>query len=278
MNKTINVRGQIIDLSVPRVMGVLNITPDSFYKGSRLGNETEILNRASEMLQSGADILDVGGYSSRPGADDITEKAELERVSGALSILRREFPSAILSLDTYRSSIADIGIREYGVDIINDISGGSLDNEMFGIIAEHNVPYVIMHMKGNPQNMQNNPVYEDIMTEIIKWFSEKKQELVLRGVKDIIIDPGFGFGKTVEHNFILLNNLEHFSILDLPVLAGLSRKSMIWKTLGIRPEESLNGTTVLNTIALMKGISILRVHDVAEAVEAVRLVRWLHGS
>ena len=278
MNKTINVRGQIIDLSVPRVMGVLNITPDSFYKGSRLGNETEILNRASEMLQSGADILDVGGYSSRPGADDITEKAELERVSGALSILRREFPSAILSLDTYRSSIADIGIREYGVDIINDISGGSLDNEMFGIIAEHNVPYVIMHMKGNPQNMQNNPVYEDIMTEIIKWFSEKKQELVLRGVNDIIIDPGFGFGKTVEHNFILLNNLEHFSILDLPVLAGLSRKSMIWKTLGIRPEESLNGTTVLNTIALMKGISILRVHDVAEAVEAVRLVRWLHGS
>jgi len=278
MNKTINVRGQIIDLSVPRVMGVLNITPDSFYKGSRLGNETEILNRASEMLQSGADILDVGGYSSRPGADDITEKAELERVSGALSILRREFPSAILSLDTYRSSIADIGIREYGVDIINDISGGSLDNEMFGIIAEHNVPYVIMHMKGNPQNMQNNPVYEDIMTEIIKWFSEKKQELVLRGVKDIIIDPGFGFGKTVEHNFILLNNLERFSILDLPVLAGLSRKSMIWKTLGIRPEESLNGTTVLNTIALMKGISILRVHDVAEAVEAVRLVRWLHGS
>ncbi len=278
MNKTINIRGQIIDLTVPRVMGVLNITPDSFYKGSRLGNETEILNRASEMLQSGADILDVGGYSSRPGADDITEKVELKRVSGALSILRREFPSAILSLDTFRSSIADIGIREYGVDIINDISAGSFDNEMFGIIAEHNVPYVIMHMKGNPQNMQNNPVYEDIMAEIIKWFSEKKQELVLRGVKDIIIDPGFGFGKTIEHNFILLNNLERFSILDLPLLAGLSRKSMIWKTLGIKPEESLNGTTVLNTIALMKGISILRVHDVAEAVEAVKLISWLHGS
>ena len=278
MSSTINVRGQLIDLSVPRVMGVLNITPDSFYRGSRLGNETEILNRASEMLQSGADILDIGGYSSRPGADDITEEEELERVSGALRILRREFPSAILSLDTFRSSIADIGIREYGVDIINDISGGSLDNEMFAIIAEHNVPYVIMHMKGNPQNMQNDPVYEDIMAEIIKWFSEKKQELVLRGVKDIIIDPGSGFGKTIEHNFIILNNLERFSILDLPVLAGLSRKSMIWKTLGIRPEDSLNGTTVLNTIALLKGISILRVHDVAEAVEAVRLVSRLQGS
>ncbi len=278
MSSTINVRGQLIDLTVPRVMGVLNITPDSFYGGSRLGNETEILNRASEMLQSGADILDIGGYSSRPGADDITEEEELERVSGALRILRREFPSAILSLDTFRSSIADIGIREYGVDIINDISGGSLDNEMFEIIAKHNVPYVIMHMKGNPQNMQNDPVYEDIMAEIIKWFSEKKQELVLMGVKDIIIDPGFGFGKTIEHNFILLNNLEQFSILDLPVLTGLSRKSMIWKTLGIRPEESLNGTTVLNTIALLKGISILRVHDVAEAVEAIRLVSRLQGS
>ncbi len=278
MSSTINVRGQLIDLTVPRVMGVLNITPDSFYGGSRLENETEILNRASEMLQSGADILDIGGYSSRPGADDITEEEELERVSGALRILRREFPSAILSLDTFRSSIADIGIREYGVDIINDISGGSLDNEMFEIIAKHNVPYVIMHMKGNPQNMQNDPVYEDIMAEIIKWFSEKKQELVLMGVKDIIIDPGFGFGKTIEHNFILLNNLEQFSILDLPVLTGLSRKSMIWKTLGIRPEDSLNGTTVLNTIALLKGISILRVHDVAEAVEAIRLVRRLQGS
>ena len=278
MSSTINVGGRLIDLSVPRIMGVLNITPDSFYAGSRLENETEILRRASEMLKSGADILDIGGYSSRPGADDITEEEELERVTGALRNLRREFPSAILSLDTFRSSIADICISEYGVDIINDISGGSLDSAMFGTIAKHNVPYIIMHMKGNPQNMQKNPFYEDIMTEIIRWFSEKKRELVLKGVKDIIIDPGFGFGKTIEHNFIMLNNLERFSILDLPVLAGLSRKSMIWKILGIGPEESLNGTTVLNTIALMKGISILRVHDVAEAVEAVRLVSRLQGS
>lgn len=278
MRRTINVKGQLIDLSSPKIMGVLNITPDSFYRGSRLNSETEILNRASEMLKSGAAFLDVGGYSSRPGADDITEKEELERVKGALRLLRREFPSAVLSLDTFRSSVADIGIREYGVDIINDISAGTIDNKMFDIIEKHQVPYIMMHMKGTPQNMQINPVYDDIMTEIIRWFSEKKQELVLRGINDIIIDPGFGFGKTIEHNFIMLNNLERFSILDLPVLTGLSRKSMIWKTLGISPEESLNGTVVLNTVALLKGVSILRVHDVAEAVEAVKLVGRLNGS
>ena len=276
MNRTINVKGQLIDLSIPKVMGVLNITPDSFYRGSRLNSETEILNRASEMLESGADMQDIGGYSSRPGADDITENEELERVTRALRIMRKEFPSAILSLDTFRSSIADICISDYGVEIINDISAGAIDNKMFGIIEKHNVPYIMMHMKGTPKNMQTNPVYDDIMTEIIKWFYEKKQELVLRGVKDIVIDPGFGFGKTIEHNFILLNNLERFGILDLPVLAGISRKSMIWKTLGISPEESLNGTVVLNTVALMKGVSILRVHDVAEAIQAVRLVSRLH--
>jgi dihydropteroate synthase len=278
MSRTINVRGQLIDLSNPKIMGVLNITPDSFYRGSRLNSEAEIIDRASEMLQSGAAILDIGGYSSRPGADDIPEKEELKRVTGALKILRREFPSAILSLDTFRSSIADIAILEYGVDIINDVSAGTIDDKMFDIIEKHGVPYILMHMRGNPQNMQNNPVYDDIVTEIILWFSAKKQELVLRGVRDIIIDPGFGFGKTVEHNFILLNNLERFNILDLPVLAGLSRKSMIWKTLGISPEESLNGTVVLNTVALLKGVSILRVHDVAEAVEAVKLVGRLHAS
>ena len=278
MSRTINVRGQLIDLSNPKIMGVLNITPDSFYRGSRLNSEAEIIDRASEMLQSGAAILDIGGYSSRPGADDIPEKEELKRVTGALKILRREFPSAILSLDTFRSSIADIAILEYGVDIINDVSAGTIDDKMFDIIEKHGVPYILMHMRGNPQNMQNNPVYDDIVTEIIRWFSAKKHELVLRGVRDIIIDPGFGFGKTIEHNFILLNNLERFNILDLPVLAGLSRKSMIWKTLGVSPEESLNGTVVLNTIALLKGVSILRVHDVSEAVEAVKLVGRLHAS
>lgn len=268
----------MLDFSIPRVMGVLNITPDSFYKGSRLNSGTEILNRATEMTESGADILDIGGYSSRPGADDITEKEEIKRITPALEILRKELPSAILSLDTFRASVAEIGIKDYGVDIINDISAGTIDNKMFDVIEKHNIPYVMMHMKGTPQNMQYNPVYEDILTEIIKWFSDKKQELVLRGVKDIIVDPGFGFGKTIEHNFILLNNLDRFGILDLPVLTGISRKSMIWKTLGISPEESLNGTVVLNTVALMKGVSILRVHDVNEAVQAVKLISRLRGS
>ncbi|MEA1887222.1 MAG: dihydropteroate synthase [Bacteroidota bacterium] len=278
MNRTINVRNELLDFSIPRVMGVLNITPDSFYKGSRLNSGTEILNRATEMTESGADILDIGGYSSRPGADDITEKEEIKRITPALEILRKELPSAILSLDTFRASVAEIGIKDYGVDIINDISAGTIDNKMFDVIEKHNIPYVMMHMKGTPQNMQYNPVYEDILTEIIKWFSDKKQELVLRGVKDIIVDPGFGFGKTIEHNFILLNNLDRFGILDLPVLTGISRKSMIWKTLGISPEESLNGTVVLNTVALMKGVSILRVHDVNEAVQAVKLISRLRGS
>ncbi|HDZ41679.1 MAG TPA: dihydropteroate synthase [Bacteroidetes bacterium] len=271
----INIRGSLFDLSVPRVMGVLNITPDSFYDGSRVNSEKEILGRASKMLESGADMLDIGGYSSRPGAEDTTEKEEIERISRALKLLRKEFPSAILSLDTFRSSIAEIGIEHFGVDIINDISGGNLDNKMFDVIEKHKVPYILMHMKGTPQNMHVNPVYDDLMAEILKWFSEKKHALVIRGIKDIIIDPGFGFGKTVKHNFILLNKLERFSVLGLPVLAGLSRKSMIWKTLEISPSESLNGTVVLNTVALMKGVAILRVHDVAEAVQAIKLVKRL---
>jgi len=271
----INIRGSLFDLSVPRVMGVLNITPDSFYDGSRVNSEKEILGRASKMLESGADMLDIGGYSSRPGAEDTTEKEEIERISRALKLLRKEFHSAILSLDTFRSSIAEIGIEHFGVDIINDISGGNLDNKMFDVIEKHKVPYILMHMKGTPQNMHVNPVYDDLMAEILKWFSEKKHALVIRGIKDIIIDPGFGFGKTVKHNFILLNKLERFSVLGLPVLAGLSRKSMIWKTLEISPSESLNGTVVLNTVALMKGVAILRVHDVAEAVQAIKLVKRL---
>ena len=276
MNKKINIDGQLLDLSRPLVMGILNITPDSFYKGSRLSTDKDILSRAAEMIASGADILDIGGYSSRPGADNVEEKEELERVRGALSILRKEFPSAVLSLDTFRSSIADIAVSDYGVNMINDISGGSIDSKMFSVAAKHNVPYVLMHMKGIPRNMHIKPVYEDIVAELLKWFSEKKRELVLLGVKDIIIDPGFGFGKTIEHNFILLNNLERFSILGLPLMAGLSRKSLVWKTLGISPGESLNGTVVLNTIALVKGASILRVHDVAEACQTVKLIDRLN--
>jgi dihydropteroate synthase len=275
MKTNINIRGSLFDLRSPRVMGVLNITPDSFYSGSRVNGDAEILERASEMIDSGADILDVGAYSSRPGAEDITEEEELDRLIPTLKILRREFPSAILSLDTFRSSIAETGIKHFGVDIINDISGGMLDNRMFDIIEKYNVPYIMMHMKGNPQTMHINPVYNDLLAEIIRWFSARKQELVLRGVRDIIIDPGFGFAKTIDHNFILLNSLERFSVLELPLMVGLSRKSMIWKTLGISPDKSLNGTSILNTVALMKGASILRVHDVNEAVQAVKLVSRL---
>ena len=281
MNETyrkINIRGELYDLGTPRVMGVLNITPDSFYSGSRINDETGILRRSEEMLEAGADILDIGGYSSRPGADDISEQEELERDVMALKIIRKEFPSAIVSLDTFRSKVADAGINDYGVDIINDISGGELDRAMFDTIEKHNIPYILMHMKGRPQNMHLNTEYDDLFSEILKWFSEKKQELVLRGIRDIIIDPGFGFGKSIEHNFTLLNQLERFGVLELPIMAGLSRKSMIWRSLNISPEESLNGTTVLNTVALMKGASIIRVHDVAEARQVVQLVKLIKGS
>jgi len=278
MKININIRGSLYDLRLPRVMGVLNITPDSFYSGSRVNSDAEILKKASGMIESGADMLDVGAYSSRPGADNITEKEELERLIPALALLRKEFPSVILSLDTFRSSIAETGIKHFGVDIINDISGGLLDEKMYDIIERYNIPYVIMHMKGNPQTMHINPVYNDVLADIIKWFSERKQDLVHRGVRDIIIDPGFGFAKTIDHNFILLNKLDRFSVLELPLMVGLSRKSMIWKTLGISPDESLNGTVILNTVALMKGASILRVHDVCEAVQAVKLLGRLKSD
>ena len=278
MKININIRGSLYDLRLPRVMGVLNITPDSFYSGSRVNSDAEILKKASGMIESGADMLDVGAYSSRPGADNITEKEELERLIPALALLRKEFPSVILSLDTFRSSIAETGIKHFGVDIINDISGGLLDEKMYDIIERYNIPYVIMHMKGNPQTMHINPVYNDVLADIIKWFSERKQDLVHRGVRDIIIDPGFGFAKTIDHNFILLNKLDRFSVLELPLMVGLSRKSMIWKTLGISPDESLNGTVILNTVALMKGASILRVHDVGEAVQAVKLLGRLKSD
>ncbi len=278
MRKKINLGGHLCTLEKPLIMGVLNITPDSFYSGSRLQSDNDIISRAAKMLESGADILDIGGYSSRPGAADTDEKEEAERVTRALKLLRREYPRAVLSLDTFRSGLADMAIGHYGVDMINDISGGNLDEGMFSVIEKHNIPYVLMHMKGMPQTMHIDPVYDDIVAELLKWFSGKKRELVQRGVKDIIIDPGFGFGKTIRHNFILLNNLERFQILDLPLMAGLSRKSMVWKTLGITPEEGLNGTVVLNTVALMKGASFLRVHDVAEAAEAVKLISSLRGS
>jgi dihydropteroate synthase len=274
----INAGGKLLDLAIPRVMGILNITPDSFYSGSRYSTDEEILSAATRMLEDGADILDVGGYSSRPGAADISIQEEGARVLKAIKLISREFPEAIISVDTFRADIAREAVVECGANMINDISGGDADSEMFFIIEHLNVPYILMHMKGNPRSMQNKPVYEDIVADILKWFGERIFRLNSSGVKDIIIDPGFGFGKTIDHNFELLRRLGDFSIAGLPVVVGISRKSMIWKTLDISADEALNGTTALNAIALFNGADILRVHDVKEAVQTVQLILRIRNS
>ncbi|MFO7621184.1 MAG: dihydropteroate synthase [Bacteroidales bacterium] len=271
----INLRGRLLDLSTPRVMGIINVTPDSFYRGSRFTNDAGIINAASKMLEEGADIIDVGGYSSRPGADHISETEEKKRVLGAIRLIARERPDAVISVDTFRADIAREAVEECGAHMINDISGGEADSRMFDVVGELNVPYVMMHMKGNPRTMQDNPVYTDVVAEILSWFGKRIFRLRSAGVKDIIIDPGFGFGKSIDHNFGILRSLSDFSIAGLPVMVGLSRKSMIWKTLGITSDQSLNGSTVLNSVALLNGADILRVHDVREAVEAIRLTARL---
>lgn len=270
--KFINVKGQLMDLSVPKVMGIINITPDSFYKGSRLSSDDEIVRAAFTMISEGADILDIGGYSSRPGAEDVTEKEEGERVFKALKLILNELPDAVVSVDTFRASIARAAVEEYGAAIINDISGGEADPEMFNAVKRLNVPYILMHMRGNPRTMQDFTVYDDVVADILRWFGDRIVRLQSAGVKDIIIDPGFGFAKNTEQNFEMLRRLGDFAAAGLPLLAGLSRKASIWRTLGISAEEALNGTTVLNTIALINGADILRVHDVKEAVETVKLV------
>ncbi|MBK9389951.1 MAG: dihydropteroate synthase [Bacteroidetes bacterium] len=252
-------------------MGIINITPDSFYGGSRIKNSDELLKAAGTMLKDGADIIDVGGYSSRPGAANVSEEEEGRRVLGAIKIISDEFPEAIISVDTFRASIAKAAVEECGAHIINDISGGEADSGMFDVVKQLNVPYILMHMQGDPRTMQSDPVYNDVVADILKWFGERIFRLRSSGVKDIIIDPGFGFGKTIDHNYDMLNRLGDFSIAGLPLLVGLSRKSMIWKPLGINPDEALTGTIALNTIALLKGADILRVHDVKEAVQAVKL-------
>lgn len=267
----INVNGRLMDLSYPQVMGILNVTPDSFYAGSRKQTEEEIAARAQQILAEGGSIIDIGAYSSRPNAEHISAEEEMKRLRNGLEIIGREHPDAILSVDTFRADVARMCVEEYGVAIVNDIAAGNMDSEMFSTIARLGVPYIMMHMQGTPQNMQQHPHYEDVLREVLYYFSEKVQRLRDMGVKDIILDPGFGFGKTIEHNYELLNQMEEFAIFELPLLVGVSRKSMIYKLLGITPEEALNGTTVLHTIALMKGANILRVHDVKEAVEAVRL-------
>ena len=269
----INANGRLMDLSEPQVMGILNVTPDSFYAGSRGVTERYILDRLQQILNEEASIVDIGAYSSRPGAQEVSIEEEMERLRTGLELIREHRPNTIVSVDTFRADVAKMCVEEYGVAIINDISAGQMDNRMFATIARLGVPYIIMHMKGTPQTMQTNPQYDHFLKEVFYYFSEKVQKLRDLGVKDIIIDPGFGFGKTLEHNYELMNHLEEFALFELPLLVGISRKSMIYKLLGTTPEEALNGTTALNTIALTKGAHILRVHDVKEAVETVKIVQ-----
>lgn len=270
--RSIKCRGEIIDLSGPKIMGILNITPDSFYDGGRYKSADEIKNRVSEMIHEGCDILDIGAFSTRPGAENIPENEERNRLTPVLELIKHQFPDLILSVDTFRSGIAKYVVENFNVDIINDISAGDLDSKMLDTIAELNVPYIMMHMKGTPETMQQNPEYKNVVKEVIGYFSKKVQQAKLMGISDVIIDPGFGFGKTIEHNYQLLKHLNDFRIFELPVLVGLSRKSMIYKTLDISPDESLNGTTVLNTLALIGGANIVRVHDIKAAREAIHLV------
>lgn len=271
-SKSINVKGKLLDLSSPQVMGVLNVTPDSFYSGCRVQTEQAIADRARQILDEGASIIDIGAYSSRPNAEDISPEEELNRLRPALMILKDKFPDAVVSVDTFRANVAEACVTEYGVAIVNDISGGEMDKKMFDTVARLQVPYIMQHMKGTPQSMQDKPHYENLLKETFLYFAEKVQTLREKGLNDIILDPGFGFGKTLDHNYELLNRLEEFSIFELPLLIGVSRKSMITKLLGISTDEALNGTTVVNTIALLKGADIIRVHDVKEAVQAVKIV------
>ncbi len=276
VKKTLNLRGNLISLDKPAVMGILNITPDSFYASSRKNSTDEVLHMAEAMLSDGALFLDIGGYSSRPGADHISAEEETQRVAKAIAAVSKEFPEAYISIDTFRSSVAQAAIDE-GACMVNDISGGSLDEAMFTTVARLQVPYILMHMRGTPQNMVKQSDYTDLLKEVLFYFSEKAAALKLLGVKDIIIDPGFGFAKTAEQSYEILRNLDYFKGLRLPLLAGLSRKSMIYKTLGINAEDALNGTTALNMAALMNGASILRVHDVKAAVETVHLFNKIHA-
>ena len=271
-SKYINVDGFLLDLSSPCVMGILNVTPDSFYAGSRMQTEIDITHRIEQIVGEGAGIIDVGAYSSRPNAENVSPAEEMERLRMGLGILRKVQPDAVVSVDTFRADVARMCVEEYGVAIINDIAAGEMDGDMFRTVADLNVPYIMMHMQGTPQNMQQNPHYDNLLKEVFMYFARKVQQLRDLGVKDIILDPGFGFGKTVEHNYELLAHLEEFRIFELPLLAGVSRKSMIYRLLGTTPQEALNGTTVLDTICLLKGADILRVHDVREAVETVKIV------
>lgn len=276
---SINLGGRLYEIDRPQVMGILNVTPDSFFSGSRCGNDEAVIrSRVLQMLAEKVDMIDVGGYSSRPGADDISPDEEFSRLEKGIRIIREEAPDAIVSVDTFRADVARRCIAECGADIINDISGGDLDKNMFSVVAEMKVPYILMHMRGTPATMATLTDYENVTSDVIADIMGKVAKLQELGANDIIIDPGFGFSKNLEQNYELMRNVRDFVLLDLPVLVGISRKSMIYKLIGGTPEKSLNGTTALNTIALLQGVQILRVHDVKEAVEAVKIVGATTGS
>jgi dihydropteroate synthase len=272
----INCKGQLIDLSSPKVMGILNVTPDSFFDGGKYKNENTLLNQVESMLSEGATFIDVGGYSSRPGADDVSEAEELKRVIPVLELILKHFPETLISVDTFRSEVAKRSV-ESGAALLNDISGGKLDEAMLAVVGKLGVPYIMMHLKGNPKTMQQQTNYDDLVKEIISYFAERIADAHQEKINDVIIDPGFGFAKTTEQNYELLNHLELLNIIDKPLLAGVSRKSMIYKTLDTTSENALNGTTALHMVALQKGVKILRVHDVKEAMECVTLYNKLNA-
>lgn len=275
---SINLNGRLLDLSKPVVMGILNVTPDSFFDGGKYKTEKKVLNRAEEILEQGGTIIDIGAVSTKPGTDGISTKDEIDRLLPAVKAVKKAFPEAFVSIDTYRSWVALKVIEDCGPCMVNDVSGGSFDVHMFDTVGKLGVPYILMHMQGTPLKMQENPVYEDIIRDISMFFTDCVKKLTKAGVKDVIIDPGFGFGKTLEHNYELLNRLDSFKVFQLPLLVGVSRKSMIYKLLGSNPEEALNGTSVVNTLALMGGADILRVHDVREAVEATRILNMVRST
>ncbi|MBX7108242.1 MAG: dihydropteroate synthase [Chitinophagales bacterium] len=274
--KTLNCHGKLLDISTPVVMGIINVTPDSFYDGGKLVNENNLLQQAEKMLLEGAAILDVGGMSSRPGATIISEQEELSRVIPAVDAIHRRFPDAVISIDTFRSTVLQHAV-DHGASFANDISGGAFDPDLWKTVARLSVPYVLMHMQGTPATMQAGPGYENATQEIFDWLKKKILQLQLLGIHDVVVDPGFGFGKTIEHNFQLLSALPLFRLFGLPILAGISRKSMICQVLKINPADALNGTTALNTVALLNGAGILRVHDVKEARETIQLIQQLHA-
>ncbi len=275
VEKTININGSLLNLSTPLVMGILNVTPNSFYSESRKQSDEEIVNRCRVILDEGGTIIDVGAQSSSPTSKFLSAKEEWERLMPALRLIRNEFPDTVISVDTFYADVAKEAVEVYGANIINDISGGEIDKRMFSVVAELNVPYILMHMRGVPQTMQDMTSYDNYIQNILYYFSEKRAKLSLLGVNDVIIDPGFGFSKSVAQNYELMAYLKYFHIFEEPILVGVSRKSMIYKLLDTTPENSLNGTTVLNTVSLLSGANILRVHDVKEAVECVKIISEL---